>query len=73
MMTRAEHLDWCKRRARNAVADDDTRTAIIGLASDLQNHPETAGHIGVSLMVGAMMTDGLSDPAAVLRFIDGFN
>ena len=73
MITKAEHLDWCKQRAREFVAEGNTRTAIIGLASDLQNHPETAGHIGISMMVGSMMTGGLSDPAAVLRFIDGFN
>ena len=73
MMTRAEHLEWCKQRAREYCAAGDPQGAITSMASDLQGHPKLADHIGIQLMMGQLMTGGLRDSASVLKFINGFN
>ena len=73
MTTRAEHLEWCKQRARELCAAGDPQGALTSMASDLQGHPENTGHVGINLMMGQLMTGGLRDSASVLQFINGFN
>lgn len=41
MMTKAEHLAWCRRRALEYVEVGDYQQAISSLMSDLGKHPET--------------------------------
>ena len=71
-MTRSEHVQWCKDRALEYLPTDPNQ-AFASMASDLQKHPETEGHIGVHLGMMQMMTGGLSDAASMRKFIDGFN
>ena len=71
-MTRSEHVQWCKDRALKYLPTDPNQ-AFASMASDLQKHPETAGHIGVRLGMMQRMTGGLSDAASMRKFIDGFN
>lgn len=72
-MTREEHLAWCKKRAHEYLDRGDIENAVTSIASDLNKHPETEGHIGISLGMMMLMTGNLSDPREARRFIDGFN
>jgi len=72
MATRQEHLEWCKQRALEYV-DTDPANAWASMASDLQKHPETAGHVGLELGMLQLMGGMLSTPEQMRRFIEGFN
>ena len=73
MQTRSEHLEWCKQRAREYCDRGDAMNALTSMFSDLEKHPETAGHkrSGIGLML--LMIGGLREPSEARRFIDGFN
>lgn len=71
-MTRTEHLQWCKDRALQYLPGTPEQ-AFASMASDLQKHPETEGHIGVQLGMMQMMTGMLKDHESMRRFIEGFN
>jgi hypothetical protein len=43
-ISRAEHLEWCKKRALEYVNRGDTSQAFASMGSDLGKHPETANH-----------------------------
>ena len=72
-MTRQEHLDWCKKRALEYCNRGDTMNALTSMFSDLEKHPETAGHPGIKLGVQLMMIGSLSTEAEARHFIEGFN
>lgn len=67
--TRAEHLEWCKKRAL-AFLPGDPQQAFASMGSDLNKHEETQGHIGMELGMMHMMGPGILD---MRRFIEGFN
>lgn len=72
MMTRAEHMQWCKDRAL-AYLPDDPQQAITSMLSDLNKHPETEGVLRFAGMMGlALMSEGVT-PDNARRFIVGFN
>jgi hypothetical protein len=73
MTTRAEHLEWCKQRAREYCDRGDAQNALTSMFSDLDKHPETAGHKGTEIGLMLMLTGGLREPSEARRFIDGFN
>ena len=73
MQTRAEHLEWCKQRARAYIERGDVLNGITSMLSDLDKHPETTGHKGGDICMMLMLSGGLRDPAEARRFIDGFN
>jgi hypothetical protein len=73
MQTRAEHLEWCKQRAREYCDRGDSMNALTSMFSDLDKHPETAGHAGCQIGLMLMMTGGLREPSEARKFIDGFN
>lgn len=73
MKNRAEHLHWCKQRALAYVDAGDLHGAFASMASDLQKHPETAGHIGAVLGMAQLMGGLLDTPAEMRRYIEGFN
>jgi hypothetical protein len=72
-MTRSEHLRWAKDRALEYAAQGDTANAVASLMSDLDKHPETAGHPGIELMVMMAMTGEFERPGRLREFIEGFN
>ncbi len=72
-MSRAEHLEWCKKRALEYVDNDDLQQAFASMGSDLNKHPETAGHIGIQLGMAQMMSGQLNTQDAMRKFIEGFN
>ena len=71
--TRAEHMDWCKKRALEYVERGDTTNAYASMASDLKKHPETADHPAIMLGMQLMMVGDLSTPDKMRKFIEGFN
>ncbi len=73
MKTRAEHLEWCKQRAREYFDRGDAMNGLTSMFSDLEKHPETADHKGTHIGIMLMMTGGLRDPSEARKFIDGFN
>ena len=42
MITRQEHLDWCKKRALEYLNQGDLQQAVASMISDLTKHEETA-------------------------------
>ncbi len=72
-MTRAEHLQWCKNRALEYVKEGHLQEAFASIASDLGKHPETVGHVGISLGMGMLIGGHLSTPEKMKHFIEGFN
>jgi hypothetical protein len=73
MKTRSEHLEWCKQRAREYCDRGDAANGLTSMFSDLEEHPETAGHKGTQIGVMLMLTGALRDPSYARHFIDGFN
>jgi hypothetical protein len=41
MMTRAEHIRWCKERALEYIEQGNARDAYASMVSDMHKHPET--------------------------------
>lgn len=71
-MTRAEHLEWCKKRAREYLDDGDVKNAVTSMLSDLSKHPETKDmSMGGFAQVGIHAIMRL-DVAFARRFIEGF-
>ena len=72
-MTRAEHLGWCKQRAREYLARRDIANAVTSMLSDLSKHPETKKSSEGALAALGMLTIQQGDLEGARRFIDGFN
>lgn len=71
--TRAEHLAFCKARALEYVDAGDLTSAINSLASDLNKHPETAGHAAIQLGALLMFGGHLNTPKQMRDHIEGCN
>lgn len=73
MMTRDEHLTWCKQRALEYVDAGDTANALASIFSDLRKHEEAKDHPAIEL--GALMLFGghLKTVSEMRKFIEGFN
>ncbi len=72
-MDRAEHLQWSKDRAQQILDSGDVEGAYTSFLSDMNNHPDTAGH--PFLMIGFQMqlSGQLATPADMKKFINDFN
>ncbi len=70
--TRAEHIEWCKRRAFEYVEAGDMQQAWASMASDLGKHPETESHIGIELGAMMLFAGFLRDPIKMREWIEGF-
>lgn len=73
LMTRAEHLAWCKQRALEYLDRGETRDALASMFSDLGKHEGTKGHAGIQVGVTMMMMGLLTEPEETRRYIEGFN
>jgi len=71
-MTRAEHLEWCKVRAREYLEMGDSLNAVASMMSDLRKHPETNAVADAMGMI-AIMTAKEKNLTATKKFIEGFN
>jgi len=70
-MTRDEHLEWCKKRARAYLDQGDLENAIASMGSDLMKHEELAG-ICSKLMPLALLYVVERDLEGAKRWIEGF-
>lgn len=71
MISRAEHLAWCKERALALVDAGDGAQAMASMISDLGKHPATQTSLGIVAML--MLATDASDLEAVRSFVTGFN
>jgi hypothetical protein len=69
-MSRAEHLEWCKKRALEYLPREPVE-AMTSMMSDLKKHPELENHAG--LRIAPMCYGGHTDSRAVQKWIEGFN
>jgi hypothetical protein len=74
-VTRAEHVKWCKQRARQEYdfkkadnPEEARQNAVNSMLSDLGKHAETAGTVGLAFM----MSMEVRDERSLFRFIYGF-
>ena len=72
-MTRQEHLEWCKKRALEYCDANDLQQAFASMASDLNKHEETAGHVGIQLGMIQLINGFLTTAEAMRKFINGFH
>ena len=72
MKTRAEHLDWCKQRARECCERGDMLGALHSMGRDLEKHPDTKGHPWIHLWLSSPKPHTISNKADVLKFIDEY-
>jgi hypothetical protein len=72
MMTRDEHLAWCKRRAHEYLDEGDVQGAIMSMMGDLRRHPHTAS-INPHIEMFGVLAAKNNDVDQARRFIDGFN
>ena len=70
--TTEEHLVWCKQRAVEYLPHDPQQ-AFSSMASDLNKHDGTRGHIGSELGLALLMGGQLESPEEMRRFIEGYN
>jgi len=75
-LTRAEHVKWCKQRAREEFKyylvheniEAAIRNGIASMASDLRKHKDTENLVQTAILVG--MT--IKDVNSFNKFVDGF-
>lgn len=72
-MTRQEHLDWCKARAREYLDAGDARQAVASMFSDLRKHPETARHPAIELGAMMLFAGHLDTVDQARHFVEGFH
>lgn len=73
IMTRTEHLDFCKKRALEYLDAGDIRHAFTSMASDLRKHDDLANHIGTLLGAQLLLAGHLETPTQMRKWIEGFN
>ena len=72
-MDRAQHLQWCKKRALEYADRGDPAGAIASMISDLSKHEGTARHAGIHLTGMLVLGGHLITIEEVRRHIEGFN
>jgi hypothetical protein len=70
-MTRDEHLEWCKRRAREYLDRGDVTNAIASMGSDLMKHEELK-NISAAMMPIGLLYIVEHDLDGARRWIEGF-
>ena len=73
MQPRAQHLEWCKKRALAYVDQGYVQQALSSMIGDLRKHPKTADHPGIALALGRMAFGDLTTSGQVREFVEGFN
>ena len=74
MMTRLEHLKWCRERAIQEMDYyKDPTKAIVSMMSDLGKHPETNHESLKSLCMMMLMANQIKTRQDAIKFLSGFN
>ena len=69
-MTRDEHVEWCKQRAREYLDRGDAVNAVASMLTDMSDHPEC--HVDLFLTQAGLMAARDGDVQAARRFVEGF-
>lgn len=69
--TRQQHIDWVKKRALELAQAGHVIKAMDSIASDLQKHPETKGHLAPEFGLQLYMAGKISTPEQMIEFIEG--
>ena len=72
-MDRAEHLEWCKKRALEYCDAGDWQNAWASMASDMSKHPETKNHSAIALGMTMVLAGHINSASKMEKFINGFN
>jgi hypothetical protein len=73
MITREEHIEWCKKRALEYLDAGDLSQAFTSMLSDVHKHPECKNHPGLHIGTGFMMLPGwIQNREEIRRWIVGF-
>jgi hypothetical protein len=73
MMTRDEHIEWCKKHALEYLDRGEVSQAFTSMLSDVRKHPDCENHPGLLIGAGFMMLPGwIQNPVEVRRWIVGF-
>ncbi len=73
MQTRNEHLEWCKKRALEYIEVGDIKNAFASFQSDMTKHPETEGHLALSMGTILLLGGQLKTQSQMTEWINGFN
>jgi hypothetical protein len=73
MLTREEHLAWAKARALAYCDAGHLHGAFTSLASDLNNHPETADHRAMAHLMTLALMGRITTAEDMRRYIAGMN
>ncbi|MBT1509467.1 hypothetical protein KIP88_03035 [Bradyrhizobium sp. SRL28] len=71
MMTRAEHLAWCKRRALEYIDAGELQQGVTSMMCDLFKHDETKS-VSAAKMKQSLEVQLSGDRDQARRFIEGF-
>ncbi len=71
MMTRNEHVGWCKQRAREYLDRGELQEAACSMLSDLSKHPETEA-VGRAMGPVAILYLMNRDAPGLRRWVEGF-
>jgi hypothetical protein len=73
-MTREEHMNWCKERAKNEMTFyKRAKEGIISMISDLSKHPDTINHPAKILLTMELMSYPNMSIEEATNLIDGCN
>ena len=73
MVTRSEHLEWCKERANEYVDKGDLEQAFASFHSDMGKHRGTQEHLALQLGTMLLLSGNLSTGQQMRSWINGFN
>lgn len=73
-MTRQEHIQWCKDRAKAEIEYyKSAREGLTSMASDLSKHEETNNQTLINLCMMQLLISPNMTIQQAIKFIDGFN
>lgn len=71
LVTRSEHIEWCKQRALQFLDTGDWFQALASLQSDLTKNPKTVNHGAIQLASSLALNRYLNSCDSVRNFIEG--
>jgi hypothetical protein len=72
MNDRAQHLEWCKKRAFVLCDRGQAEEALHSMLANLETHPETAGDPAIAIVQDFMRGGQLTTEREVRDFIEAF-
>ncbi len=72
-MTRAEHLQMCKKEALKCLENGSLELAWSTMISCLSLHDETSGHCAIQIGMDLIVSKNLKTKEEMKIFIEGFN